>query len=300
MTSDGQFHMLPMWGLLLVVIAAFAALVLFFLRRAPADNLLVSELAPNSRSFSTSTGGLGSDAGQAQATTHDTLFILPDISNYTRFMTGTHFAFGHAQHIIFTLINAMIATATRTIELSKLEGDAALFFVDAKALDRDQVGRTVMDIFAAFFSERQRLMDSNLCPCRACTHIKDLDLKIFVHRGEAARFRFRGSVDHFGTDVIVLHRIMKNTVQGHRYVMVTDAAKDHIALPADLETDRIAEHIDQVGDIAATVYRLDDNILDLLTTQVPQNRTSTLADMLSKLSANARSVLLALRPARKG
>ena len=82
----------------------------------------------------------------------------------------------------------------------------------------------------------------------------DLDLKIFVHKGKAARFKFRGSVDHFGTDVIILHRLMKNGVNNHRYVMVTDAAAECIELALHNEPYQIEEEIEQVGSVRADIF----------------------------------------------
>lgn len=162
---------------------------------------------------------------------HDTIFVLPDISHYTQFMTGTQFSHAHAQHIIFSLINAMIEAATKTVNLSKLEGDAAMFFVDANRVTDSSLSKCLMHIFRAFYTERQNLISSNICPCQSCRHIGAFELKIFVHRGNAARFSFRGAIDHFGTDVIVLHRIMKNSVDADRYVMVTEGAMSSVEMP---------------------------------------------------------------------
>ena len=219
---------------------------------------------------------------------------LTVISNYTRFMTGNHFAFGHAQHVIFSLINAMIDAATRTVSLSKLEGDAALFFVDAHRHSDTVIGEAVLDIFRAFFKERRRLAVSNICPCRACRHINDLDLKIFVHRGRAARFEFRGSVDHFGTDVIVLHRLMKNSVQGHRYVMVTESARDSIALPADLRSSQVDEDIEHVGRLGATVFEIDDTTVAEMMLGDQSPNASVIGGTAQKIAENLHSIRTAL------
>lgn len=109
-------------------------------------------------------------------------------------MTGNRFAFGHSQYIAFPLNNAMIEAACKTVELSKLEGDAALFFVDSTKLTSAEMGQCVMGIFTAFFRERELLIRSNICPCSASTQIGNLSLEIFVHYGRTSRFEFRGSI----------------------------------------------------------------------------------------------------------
>jgi hypothetical protein len=286
MMHDASNHMPMMWVALLAAVVLVVAIVTFFARRAPEQQLLIADIAGNQPALWGKISGATSGSGAADTVTaHDTIFILPDISNYTSFMTGNRFASGHAQYVVFSLINAMIEAACRTVELSKLEGDAALFFVDSKKLTNTEVGQTVMDIFAAFFRERARLIKSNICPCSACSQIENLDLKIFVHRGRASRFEFRGSIDHFGTDVIILHRMMKNSVRGHRYVMVTDAAKSCIDLPGEFDTFKITEEHDHIGKVSARVFQISD-AMALKFNQLDEGKSSWLSDLASKLRQN--------------
>lgn len=288
MMQGMQLPMLLAWAALALSAAGVTAAVVYFIRPACRDRLLVAELAASSHNPNAPRGAATAPGERFRA--HDTIFILPDISNYTRFMTGNHFAFGHAQHVIFSLINTMIDAASRTVELSKLEGDAALFFVDAGRHSNEVIGGTVMRIFGAFYQERKRLAEANICLCKACRHINQLDLKIFVHRGQAARFEFRGTVDHFGTDVIVLHRMMKNGVNGHRYVMVTDAAADSIALPGIFETFDVEETIEHVGSVRASVFEISDNTVTELSNSTPNPPLSALAETTQKLQENLRSI----------
>ena len=295
MMQGVQFHMVFIWAVIAVFSVLIIAMLVFFARRAPSDNLLVSDMASGVHGLiMPSSDGASSATVSRSAPAHETIFILPDISHYTRFMAGNQFAFAHAQHIVFSLINAMIEAATKTVELSKLEGDAALFFFDAHRYPGTVIGQTVMDIFRAFFTKRKRMIESNICPCGACRHIDDLDLKIFVHRGRAARFKFRGSVDHFGTDVIILHRMMKNGVGGHRYVMVTDAAADCISLPGDFETFQIEEDIEHIGSLRASVFEIDDAMAAELSDLDPTQRSSVVTETRRKLRENIRSIQTAL------
>ncbi len=295
-------HMVWMWGMFFVVIVLLVVVISFLFKRAHPKSLLVGDLARSAPA------GFGDRLGRADPhasvpqdlKTHDTIFILPDISHYTRFMTGNEFSFAHAQHIVFSLINAMIARATKTLELSKLEGDAALFFVDAGKCSPKELGETVTGIFQAFFTEQARLLESNLCPCRACRGIADLDLKIFVHRGEAARFEFKGSIDHFGTDVIILHRMMKNNVAGDRYVMVTDAAEGSISLPFNHKGYVMEEEIEHLGMVRAHVFTVDDATKSALVEKASVAKVSAAADMLNKIRANVVGIAAALKQTMSG
>lgn len=233
-------------------------------------------------------------------TLEDTLFVLPDISRYTQFMTGNRLALGHAQHVIFSLIEAMIDAGMKKLELSKLEGDAALFFTDVGRHTPEAAGEAVIDIFKAFYRERRRLLEANLCPCKACQSISILDLKIFVHRGRAARFEFRGAVDHFGTDVIVIHRLMKNTMTSHRYVMVTDSASDCVEIPIPDRSKQISEHIEHVGEISATAHVIGDDTVAEWSADTDPGSGSRIADLCAKLLQNARTLVSDIVPNRQG
>lgn len=278
-------HMFLLWAAVAALLFLVFVFVLLMTRRVSAAGISLAQLASR-RSVNGKFPIKNAISPNCEAT--DTIFVLPDISNYTSFMTGSQFSFGHAQHIIFALVNAMIEAATRKIELSKLEGDAALFFVDAGTCSQAELGETVIDIFKAFFRERRRLKQSNICPCRACTHIDQLDLKIFVHRGQAARFEFRGSIDLFGTDVIVLHRIMKNGVDGHRYVMITDAAESCIELPGAFDRSLIEEDVQHVGKVRAVVYDIDDGTAEKMAEAIEVERLSVISETITKLRENIR------------
>lgn len=278
-------HMIPAWLLVLLIAGLTAVIMLAFLRSAPRP-LGVAEQSWSKRLVRDRMTGDGQSwTTIVSAPPRDTIFILPDISNYTQFMTGNRFALGHAQHIVFSLINAMIEAASSRLHLSKLEGDAALFYVDADKYSPQEIGDTVLGIFRAFFKQQRQLIASNICPCSACSHISVLDLKIFVHRGDATRFEFRGSIDHFGTDVIVIHRMMKNGAASKRYVMVTDKAASSIVLPGDLEQRELNESHDHIGQIGARVFELGDILANEISTHNQIATTSSRArETMNKLT----------------
>ena len=78
--------------------------------------------------------------------------------------------------------------------------------VDASAL-QDTVER-------CYFAFRRRLRDirqATSCECNACMLIPRLDLKVVVHHGAIVRQRMAGQEELVGSDVIVVHRLLKNT-----------------------------------------------------------------------------------------
>lgn len=111
---------------------------------------------------------------------------------------------------------------------------------------------------------------------------------MFVHRGQAAQFEFRGSIDLFGTDVIVLHRIMKNGVEGHRYIMITDAAATSIKLPRAFDVSFVEEDVQHIGKIRASVHHIDDATADELAADAKAQRFSGISEIFAKLRENVR------------
>ncbi len=293
MMQDGPHYM--MWIPVLILLLLAVTATIFFLRPSRPSSVRIEDLARLVPPGAIVPSSNGAPPAAPDIKKHDTIFVLPDISHYTRFMTGNEFAFAHAQYIIFSLINAMIESASGKLELSKLEGDAALFFVDADKHSPEVLGDAVMAIFRAFFTEQDRLKRSNLCPCQACKSIEDLDLKIFVHRGQAARFEFKGAIDHFGTDVIILHRMMKNNASGSRYIMVTQAAQDAVVLPPLEAPYVVFQDVEQVGTIQADIHGLSNSQKEDLIEAAEVDVRTGFMGITSKLASNLRALLAAIR-----
>ena len=147
--------------------------------------------------------------GKRAGSSVDAVFVLPDISNYTRFVMSDHLSPDQAQDVVFGLMSAIIKAAGSSFKFSKMEGDSALFFVDAETLSPEKVGQTISGIFEAFDRRKAELTEECSDDRDAQKLVSDLDLKIVVHRGRAQRFTYRGTVDHFGPDVTLLHKLLK-------------------------------------------------------------------------------------------
>ena len=130
----------------------------------------------------------------------------------------------------------------------------------------------------------------NFCRCAACRHIWDLDIKIFVHRGEAVHFRFRGTNDVFGSEPIVLHRMMKNQVSSRRYVMITSAAAARIALPIDGQVTTTMLDVEGLDKISASVWEIPYFLSSKDEAKTIVSTPGYWGDLLGKLSNNVSSI----------
>lgn len=155
--------------------------------------------------------------------------VVVDISGYTKFITERSLTLAHAEQIITDLISAVIDASYHPLILNKLEGDAALLYrlleSDDVAAARDVMAQ-VRTFFPAFHTCVARLSEMRRnCNCDACTNIKNLKLKAFVHAGDILLKRVRQFDELAGEPVIFLHRLMKNTVQSREYVLITQEAR---------------------------------------------------------------------------
>ena len=136
--------------------------------------------------------------------------VIADITGYTGYLAGTEL--DHAQDILADLIGTVVGALRPTFRLSKLEGDAAFVYVLAEMID----GSHLQDVIErCYFAFRRRLRDirqSSSCDCNACILIPNLDLKFVAHHGQVIRQRIFGREELAGADVIVAHRLLKNSV----------------------------------------------------------------------------------------
>jgi len=153
--------------------------------------------------------------------------VIVDISGYTRFIKFHKTSLIHAQEVISQLLESVIDWASHPLTLNKLEGDAALLYAelgnDEPAALRD-IFAQVNGFFAAFHAKAGGLSGSRSeCPCDACQRIRDLRLKAILHRGAIAFRKIRQFDEMAGEDVILVHRLLKNSLLAHEYIMVTEA-----------------------------------------------------------------------------
>ena len=151
--------------------------------------------------------------------------ILADISGYTNFVTMHRISVLHAEQIITELMEAIISQIETPLVLNKLEGDAV--FLYARAGD-EGLAKKVLDKVLAFFSSfkarQQELIKAGEggCFCEACCNINKLSLKIIVHYGQVVIKQVRQLEELAGSDVILAHRLLKNTVPSNEYLLLTE------------------------------------------------------------------------------
>jgi hypothetical protein len=186
--------------------------------------------------------------------------VIADISGYTGFLAGSEL--DHAQDVLADLMGTVVAAVRPTFRLAKLEGDAAFVFAMTEIVDGPQLQDTIE---RCYFSFRRRLRDigqASACECNACILVPKLDLKFVAHHGRIVRQRVASRDELFGSDVIVVHRLLKNHVIEKTgflaYALYTEACTVAMGLP-DPAAAGLVEHREEfegVGEIGSWIRDL--------------------------------------------
>lgn len=218
-----------------------------------------------------------------------TLLLIADIGGYTRFMNYHRFSLAHAQDTVGRLLEAIIDAAEPGFKVAKLEGDAVFLYSELPDVSEKSLTKLAQRVRSMrhAFSERLRAQElDRLCTCDACTQVGHLKLKFVSHLGEVAFQRIKKYNELAGLDVIVVHRLLKNSVPVPEYMLMTEPVADNLA--QELRAHAVAHQEDLEGVGNTKLHYLDLNQVAKLDLQVL--RAPTWRRFLSLMSKNLRSL----------
>lgn len=155
------------------------------------------------------------------------LIFIPDISGFTRFVNATPIE--HSRHIISELLQLVIDADQLGMTVSEVEGDAVLFYREGPPPTMDEVLEQARKMFLAFHAHLKRYESLRICHCDACSSARGLSLKFVVHYGEVGFIRVMNSSKPHGKALIVAHRLLKNSIEKHEYLLVTKEFRQQTA-----------------------------------------------------------------------
>jgi Protein of unknown function (DUF2652) len=181
------------------------------------------------------------------------LLLIADIGGFTKYMTLHRIGAAHAQANIHRLLDAVIDAAP-DLELIEIEGDAAFFATSAG--DDSTAARQARDVavamHGAFHATRQRIVN-NLCPCEGCAQAAGLRLKCVAHVGEVSERTIRDRKSLAGVPVILVHRLLKNSVPVPEYALLSE---DLYAGGAAGEAPAVDQELEGLGPVRAYFFEL--------------------------------------------
>ena len=189
-----------------------------------------------------------------------TCFLMADISGYTGYLADVEL--DHAQDILADLVGAVVTALRPNFRLAKLEGDAAFTFMTTEAVDGSMLLDTIERCYFGFRRRRRDVRQATSCECNACVRIPDLDLKFVVHHGATIHQKVAGRQELLGSDVIVVHRLLKNEVVEqlgiNAYALISQSCIDASDIdPAALGMRAHTETYDRIGDVPAWAHDLE-------------------------------------------
>jgi hypothetical protein len=186
----------------------------------------------------------------------DGFLILADISGFTAFVTGTELE--HGAEITGVLLEVVMHRLSPPLEIQELEGDAVFALGPDRMLPDGGVLPAVLgEAFLAFKDEQRRLAADDGCSCGACRSIGGLDLKFVTHHGRFIRQVVGGRSRVAGPDVILVHRLLKNSVNAAAYLLLTAPALERIG--GEVITGGMRRHLvsyPHLGEVACFVADL--------------------------------------------
>ena len=195
------------------------------------------------------------------------VIILADISGYTQFMVENRTSAVHGQLVINGLIESILKQVDIPLTLQEIEGDAVFLYAAHPGSDAEwnsiveQVSRKLGAFFESFIRTLGVIAETTPCECAVCRNLEKLALKIVVHSGEAVFHELAGRPQVSGSDVILAHRLLKNSVQANFYLLLSDAAYALLGahLPGSFATHR--ETYEGFGTVSLRVRDLTQDLL---------------------------------------
>jgi hypothetical protein len=186
--------------------------------------------------------------------------MIADIGGYTEYMGSHRMSLAHAEVNTSRLLEKVI-DAARDFDLIEIEGDAAFLSRQADTLDRDATlaatTEAAVSMHRAFHLERQYVA-TNLCPCDFCAQTDNLKLKFVAHIGEVATQIIMQRRTLVGFDVIVVHRLLKNSVHIPEYVLFSEEllGTGNAALLAPVH--EVTQDLEGIGSVRAYFVDVED------------------------------------------
>jgi uncharacterized protein YndB with AHSA1/START domain len=175
--------------------------------------------------------------------------VIADIGGYTRYLGGVEL--DHSHDILADLLGVVADGLAGPLKLAKLEGDAVFCFDAEGRASGEEMLTTLEDCYFAFERRKRTISVATSCECDACRRIPDLNLKFLAHHGEFVEHDVAGNRELVGSDVVLAHRLLKNSVTEETglegYALLTAAGAE--ALGIDPGAAGLAEHAERYDDV---------------------------------------------------
>ncbi|WP_082161732.1 DUF2652 domain-containing protein [Rufibacter radiotolerans] len=183
------------------------------------------------------------------------LLFIPDISGFTRFMHEN--GVRYSRNLIADLLEIIIEGNILNMELCEIQGDAILFYKLGDPPAIDQIVSQCKQIFLDFQNYLRIMERDKFLPSAQLSENK-LTLKIVVHYGRISVTQIRDYTKLMGTDVIMAHRLLKNSIEGSEYVLLTEGylkTQDPEAIKQSFEWSQLKDGANEYEHMGTVHYK---------------------------------------------
>jgi len=153
----------------------------------------------------------------------NTLLFIADISGFTRFINETEIT--HSSHIISELLEIIIAKNKINLLVAEIEGDAVFFYKIGSTPNVKELVDQSIKMFVAFQEHIKLYTRDRICQCGACVGVSNLSLKFIIHSGNVLVNHIQNRLQLMGKEVTLAHKLLKNNINSHEYILLTDSIK---------------------------------------------------------------------------
>ena len=150
-------------------------------------------------------------------------FVLADIGGYTHFLSDV--GIEHAKEITSHLFNRMVEVDPERWKVGNVVGDCLFMYSDSGE-SPDAIFTYVRRVYESFRESIEEVAAGSTCRCGACNRSGDLALKFVVHGGEFDTQKIAGRQELIGSEIVVAHRLLKNSIPVREYALLTTPLAD--------------------------------------------------------------------------
>lgn len=146
------------------------------------------------------------------------IIFIPDMNGFTSYMSKTDIKI--SKKVIPALLETIINANELNLRLAEIQGDAVLFYRIGEAPSPRELVAQSKHIFLSFSKKLEEL--SLELPDKSISLPESLGIKIIAHYGKIGLTKIRDHIKLIGKDVIIAHRLLKNSTQADEYLLMTE------------------------------------------------------------------------------
>ena len=154
-------------------------------------------------------------------------FCIPDITGFTKFITSTDDT-EFAHRVISKALNKVASANILEMSIAEIEGDAVFFYKTGRLPAVKKVAKQCQLIYSTFQEAIGSFEQSDPELYAKYLSNNQLGIKLIIHHGYVTLTKINGRTKLMGEDVILVHKLLKNSVSDSCYILLTNQYLDKL------------------------------------------------------------------------